>query len=44
MLNRIQALGSYDHVDELLEAIREEIRLLDYDYEGEMRRIRSRGR
>lgn len=44
MLNRIQAVGSYEHVDELLEAIREEIRLLDYDYEGEMRRIKARGR
>jgi hypothetical protein len=44
MLNRIQAIGSYDHVDDLIQAIKEEIRLLDYDYEGEMRRIRARGR
>lgn len=35
---------SYDHQQEIEDMLKEELRLLDYDYEGEMRRIRARGR
>lgn len=35
---------SYDHQQEIEDMLKEELRLLDYDYEGQMRRIRARGR